>query len=59
MEKSKSTDDYKKRIELVEDALKQGRSKAEIRENLKNAGIIDNRGKLKKPYKNVDFSMGR
>ena len=37
----KSDQQYETRIKLVEKALKQNRSKTEIQENLRDAGIID------------------
>ena len=46
----KSDQQYETRIKLVEKALKQNRSKTEIQENLRDAGIIDKKGNLKKPY---------
>ena len=39
--------------ELVKQALKNRRSKQEITRTFQAAGIIDNNGYLKHPYKNI------
>lgn len=40
-------------IKLVKEALKEKRSKNEIFENFKDAGIITKNGNLKAPYKEI------
>ena len=51
----KSDQHHDKRIKVVESALKHNRSKNEIQSTFRNAGIIDNKGNLKKPYEKVYF----
>jgi len=40
-------------MKLVKEALKKDRSVEEIRENLREAGIIDKNGKVRKPYDKI------
>jgi hypothetical protein len=40
-------------INLVKEAIQQERSKEEIFENFKDAGIITKNGNLKSPYKDL------
>lgn len=40
-------------INLVEEAIKENRSKEEIFETFKDAGIITKNGNLKAPYKEI------
>ena len=47
---------FDKRMSLVEKALKQDRSIQEIREDLREAGIIDKNGKVRKPYDKIYYS---
>jgi len=41
---------FDKRMKLVKEALKQDRSKEEIQQDMREAGIIGRDGKLRKPY---------
>jgi len=50
---------FDKRMKLVKEALKKDRSVEEIRENLREAGIIDKNGKVRKPYDKIFVSAGK
>lgn len=50
---------FDKRMSLVKKALKQDRSIQEIREDLREAGIIDKNGKVRKPYDKIYYSSGK
>ena len=41
---------FDKWMKLVKEALKQDRSKEEIQQDMREAGIIGRDGKLRKPY---------
>jgi len=51
--KTMSTEETDRIITLVKDALKEKRSKEEIFETFKEAGIITKNGNLKSPYKEI------
>jgi hypothetical protein len=40
-------------IQIVKEAIKSNRTKREIVENFRDAGIIDKNGDLKTPYKKI------
>lgn len=44
-------------LELIRKALKEKRSKEEIFETFKKAGIITEKGNLKKPYKDISIPV--
>jgi len=48
-----NTEDTERIITLVKEALKERRSKEEIIETFKDAGIITKNGNLKSPYKEI------
>jgi len=41
----------------IKDAIKHPRSKDEIKKTFMDAGIIDEKGELKWPYKNIKISL--
>ena len=51
--KDMSIDETDRIIKLVKEAIKQNRSKREIIETFKDAGIITKNGNLKSPYKEI------
>lgn len=48
-----NTEETERIITLVKEALKERRSKEEIFETFKDAGIITKNGNLKSPYKEI------
>lgn len=48
-----NTEDTERIIALVKEAIKERRSKEEIFETFKDAGIITKNGNLKSPYKEI------
>ncbi len=48
-----SLDETDRLINLVEEAIKENRSKEEIFETFKDAGIITKNGNLRAPYKEI------
>jgi len=48
-----SAEETERIINLFKEAIKQDRSKEEIFENFKDAGIITKNGNLKAPYKEI------
>jgi|GEM_PF-2324819 hypothetical protein len=48
-----SIDETDRIIKLIKEAIKQNRSKREIIETFKDAGIITKNGNLKSPYKEI------
>ena len=51
--KDMSIDETDRIIKLIKEAIKQNRSKREIIETFKDAGIITKNGNLKSPYKEI------
>ena len=51
--KDMSIDETDRIIKLIKDSIKQNRSKREIIETFKDAGIITKNGNLKSPYKEI------
>jgi hypothetical protein len=51
--KTMSSEETERIINLFKEALKQERSKEEIFETFKDAGIITKNGNLKAPYKEI------
>jgi protein involved in temperature-dependent protein secretion len=51
--KTMSAEETERIINLFKEAIKQERSKEEIFENFKDAGIITKNGNLKSPYKDL------
>ena len=43
-------------LAIIKDAIKHKRSKDEIKKTFMGAGIIDEKGNLKYPYKNIKIS---
>ena len=54
-----STDEILRLIKLFEEAIAKGRSRDEVFETFRNAGIITKNGELKKPYKNISIPAER
>jgi hypothetical protein len=52
-----STEDTTRIIQLIKKAQKEKRSKKDIIATFLAAGIIDNKGNLKKPYKEIYFPV--
>lgn len=50
-----STDEILRLIKLFEEAIAKGRSKDEVFETFRDAGIITKNGELKHPYKNISI----
>ena len=50
-----STDEILRLIKLFEEAIAKGRSRDEIFETFRDAGIIAKSGELKYPYKNISI----
>ena len=48
-----SIDETDRITKLIKDAIKENRSKREIFETFKDAGIITKNGNLKSPYKEI------
>jgi hypothetical protein len=48
-----SNEDIKRMVGLLKEAQTNPRSKKEITATFEAAGIIDKKGNLKKPYKNI------
>lgn len=48
-----SLDETDRILKLIQKALKEKRSKKEIFDTFKNAGIITEKGNLKAPYKKI------
>lgn len=48
-----SNEDIKRMVGLLKEAQTNPRSKKEITANFEEAGIIDKKGNLKKPYKDI------
>lgn len=48
-----NTEETERIIALIKEALKERRSKEEIFETFKGAGIITKKGNLKSPYKEI------
>jgi len=48
-----STEEVKKMTRLLKEALENPRSTHEITATFQAAGIIDHKGNLKEPYKNI------
>lgn len=51
--KNMSIEETDRLINLVEEAIKENRSKEEIFETFKDAGIITKNGNLRAPYKKI------
>jgi len=51
------SDDIKRLKKLIQSAKKDKRSDSEIFSTFKNAGIIDKKGNLKDPYKNLKIPV--
>lgn len=52
-----SLEETERILELIRKALKEKRSKEEIFETFKKAGIITEKGNLKKPYKDISIPV--
>lgn len=50
-----STDEILRLIRLFQEAIAKGRSKDEVFETFRDAGIITRSGELKHPYKNISI----
>jgi hypothetical protein len=50
-----STDEILRLIKLFEEAIAKGRSRDEVFETFRDAGIITKSGELKYPYKNISI----
>ena len=44
-------------LAIIKDAIKHPRSKDEIKKTFMGAGIIDEKGDLRYPYKNIKISL--
>ena len=44
-------------VKIIKDAIKHPRTKDEIKKTFMEAGIIDGKGDLKNPYKNIKIPI--
>ena len=58
-ERFMSSEDLKRMVGYLKEAQKSPRSKKEITQTFEAAGIIDKKGNLKKPYKNIYIPVGK
>lgn len=52
-----SSEDIKRLKRLIQNAKREKRSDTEVFKTFKNAGIIDTKGNLKDPYKNLQIPV--
>ena len=54
-----SNEDLKRMVGFLKEAQKSPGSKEEITQTFEAAGIIDKKGNLKNPYKNIYIPVGK